>query len=65
MKKFFIPRLGRRASRPLDAETVAAWQRDPLSHPALSVMGERELADLPLGRPRFAAPGCTAAASAC
>ena len=30
-----------------DAERRAEWIRDPLSHPALEVMSERELADLP------------------
>jgi len=30
------------------------WQRDPLSHPALARMTPAELADLPLGRTRFA-----------
>ncbi len=61
---FYIPRLRRKASRPIDAETMAVWRGDPLSHPALSAMNERELADLPLGRPRFAALHCEAGSSA-
>lgn len=30
-----------------DAERGAEWIRDPLAHPALEAMSERELADLP------------------
>ncbi len=63
MKIFFIPRLRRRTLRPLDAEAVAAWRRDPLSHPALNAMSERELADLPLAQPRFVAKSCEAGPS--
>jgi hypothetical protein len=32
---------------------ASAWRRDPLSHPALSDMSPRELADLPLERSLF------------
>ncbi|MEP9370852.1 hypothetical protein [Mesorhizobium sp. KR1-2] len=28
----------------------AAWVRDPLAHPALGVMSQRELGDLPFNR---------------
>lgn len=35
-----------------DALTEAErWRRDPLSHPALRAMSQRELADLPIGHP--------------
>jgi hypothetical protein len=39
-------------SEPTDAER-AAWLRDPLSHPAIEAMAERELADLPFDRRSF------------
>lgn len=32
--------------RPTEGET-AGWVRDPLSHPVLDTMSERELADMP------------------
>ncbi len=60
---FYIPRFRRTAYRPADAEMLAAWRRDPLSHPVLSTMNERELADLPLAQPRFAAKSCEAGPS--
>ena len=34
---------------PVEADHKARWQRDPLAHPALETMSERELADLPIG----------------
>ncbi|CAN7265111.1 hypothetical protein [Aminobacter sp. LjRoot7] len=34
----------------VDSERFLAWLRDPLSHPDIARMDERELADLPLGR---------------
>ena len=37
----------------------AAWMRDPLSHPDIDAMSERELADLPFGRFK-AAERCSA-----
>jgi len=51
MKIFFLIRAlwgnaGPRAD-PRDDEPVADWQRDPLSHPALEIMGLDQLADLP------------------
>lgn len=51
--KFFsmIPALGRSL---LDADETADdaddFRRDPLSHPAISAMSMRELADLPFNR---------------
>jgi len=63
MKMVFISALRRKVSGPVDAETMATWRRDPLSHPALSGMDERELADLPLRQPRFAATGLSPEAS--
>lgn len=43
-----------------DSERFLAWLRDPLSHPDIARMDERELADLPLGRgfrPALPVPG--------
>lgn len=40
-----------------DPADDADWVRDPLSHPALERMTPMELADLPLGRVRFADNG--------
>jgi uncharacterized protein YjiS (DUF1127 family) len=34
----------------LDPERKAQWIRDPLAHPDLEAMSERELADLPFSR---------------
>lgn len=65
MKMFYIPGLGRRSAAPADAETMAEWSRDPLSHPALSNMSPRELADLPLGRRLATARNGDAAPRAC
>lgn len=37
--------------RQTDPQALALqWMRDPLSHPALQAMNERELADLPFRR---------------
>ncbi|WP_234818613.1 hypothetical protein [Sinorhizobium fredii] len=44
------------------AETSAAWSRDPLQHPDLARMAERELADLPF--PGWPSPR-TIASKAC
>lgn len=55
MKMLYILKLFGAASPRTDQEAAAAWRCDPLSHPALRNMSERELADLPLGRPWFAA----------
>ena len=38
------------AFRDDDVERQAEWMRDPLSHPDIDAMSERELADLPFGR---------------
>lgn len=35
-----------------ETETRLRWLRDPLAHPVLEAMSERELADLPFGRSR-------------
>lgn len=40
--------------RPPAAGTLSEaerWRRDPLSHPVLRAMSQRELADLPIGHP--------------
>lgn len=55
MKLVYIRKLLRAISPRIDREAAVSWWRDPLSHPALTNMSERELADLPLGQPRFAA----------
>lgn len=34
----------------VDTEQRARWLRDPLAHPDLDAMSERELADLPFAR---------------
>nr|WP_265517161.1 hypothetical protein [Nitratireductor luteus] len=41
-RREFIPR-----TQPQD--DGEAWRRDPLAHPVLQAMSQRELADLPLG----------------
>jgi hypothetical protein len=43
--------LGQAVFEPADAPFESqTWWRDPLSHPALSTMSPRELADLPFNR---------------
>ncbi|MBX3569056.1 MAG: hypothetical protein KF914_13425 [Rhizobiaceae bacterium] len=37
-----------------DDEEGARWVRDPLSHPDLASMSQRELGDLPMRRPALA-----------
>ena len=49
MIKFILSQLRRRETQPV-AEMCLAWVCDPLSHPALQTMSERELADLPFRR---------------
>jgi len=53
MMKYFFSRL-RRISRPQPVicgqEMVSQWVRDPLSHPTLANMDQRQLADLPFRR---------------
>lgn len=44
-KFFFIPK---RRSVGFDSKSPD-WIRDPLSHPAIEAMDERQLADLPFG----------------
>ena len=34
-------------ARPRDEEEIARWVTDPLSHPVLDTMSERELGDMP------------------
>ncbi|MCM2472593.1 hypothetical protein HGO38_03760 [Rhizobium sp. CG5] len=46
MFKFFWSKARHRGDRISQGDDV--WRRDPLSHPALRVMTERELADLPM-----------------
>jgi hypothetical protein len=43
-----------------DVERQAKWMRDPLSHPDIDAMSERELADLPFGRVRTRERCCPA-----
>lgn len=51
------------ADRVADRRMRPEWLRDPLAHPDLEAMGERELADLPFSRaPRRAPPS---AATSC
>ena len=38
------------AARSDDVERKMQWLRDPLAHPDLEAMSERELADLPFAR---------------
>lgn len=38
----------RSIGRPQPQDDEEIWRRDPLAHPALQAMSERELADLPL-----------------
>ncbi|HTV70937.1 MAG TPA: hypothetical protein VMF90_20605 [Rhizobiaceae bacterium] len=55
MKLFSIAREGEKSALRLTA-TVAdciRWLRDPLSHPVLDAMSERELADLPFSSARI------------
>ncbi len=49
MIKFLLSRLRRTHIQPT-TEIRLAWMRDPLSHPDLQTMSERELADLPFCR---------------
>lgn len=51
---------GQRDISGIDSERFLGWLRDPLSHPDIERMDERELADLPLGRgfrPALPVPG--------
>ncbi|WP_432284661.1 hypothetical protein SLT36_23485 [Aminobacter sp. BA135] len=51
---------GQHDNHGIDSERFLAWLRDPLSHPDIARMDERELADLPLGRgfrPALPVPG--------
>lgn len=51
---------GKHDNHGIDSERFLAWLRDPLSHPDIACMDERELADLPLGRgfrPALPVPG--------
>jgi hypothetical protein len=51
---------GQNENSGIDSERFLAWLRDPLSHPDIARMDERELADLPLGRgfrPALPVPG--------
>jgi hypothetical protein len=52
MLKFFLNRIRRAepGTPVIDQDTRLRWLRDPLSHPALEAMSERELADLPFRR---------------
>ncbi|MGF7008587.1 hypothetical protein [Aminobacter sp. BE322] len=49
-----------------DSERVLAWVRDPLAHPDIERMDERELADLPFNRGfRRSVPRVSEACSRC
>jgi len=50
-----LTRLQRRSTpmRTVDDEEAEAWRRDPLFHPDVAAMSERELADLPFGADRL------------
>lgn len=53
MLKFILSQFRRRArpGRPAREEVLCLqWVRDPLSHPVLDSMSERELGDLPFRR---------------
>lgn len=49
MIKFLLSRLRLAPILPTNEQRLA-WMRDPLSHPALQCMNERELGDLPFRR---------------
>ena len=42
--------VGKRPNVSLCSRAAEVWDRDPLQHPAIAVMDERELADLPFPR---------------
>ncbi len=47
-------------------DEIVAWMRDPLAHPALGAMSQRELGDLPFNRGCQARLGdCDAVREAC
>jgi len=46
----FVQALFEPLSGQLAHDDVAVWVRDPLAHPALEIMSERELGDLPFNR---------------
>lgn len=48
------PKVRRRAKTALAAAREAVWRRDPLSHPVLQQMSQRELGDLPFDPRRVA-----------
>ncbi|MBZ9733163.1 hypothetical protein LB534_12225 [Mesorhizobium sp. CA18] len=43
----FLKGLSGTEARPRDDSEVARWTTDPLSHPVLDTMSERELGDMP------------------
>ncbi len=49
-----IHRIQAHRSKAAPAATEAFWHRDPLSHPALQAMSQRELGDLPFDPGRVA-----------
>jgi len=46
----FVRSLFEQAAAQPGNDEVAVWVRDPLAHPALQIMSERELGDLPFNR---------------
>jgi hypothetical protein len=49
------------ADRADEGQSRLEWLRDPLAHPDLDAMSERELADLPFSRGQRTAPTSLAA----
>lgn len=59
MFKFFFRQTQPGTADRSDAEPrhEAEWRRDPLLHPQIQAMSQRQLADLPIDRPQ---PACLA-----
>ena len=58
----FLLNVSRRFAAGCALSETERWRLDPLSHPALRGMSERELGDLPIGHPlvpaRLTQSGC-------
>lgn len=58
----FLLTIARALAAPSSLSDAERWRADPLSHPALRAMDQRELADLPISHPllprRLADAGC-------
>ncbi len=46
----FVQSLFERVAGQPTTDEIAIWVRDPLAHPALETMSQRELGDLPFNR---------------